>query len=304
VVSISPFNEPTSRWWKLGGHQEGCHFKPAGIDALLREALAEEPETTDGDGDATTDASSARRRSWAASGRILAASEEWSLDQTLATWDSLGTTARRAVGRLNVHTYAGDDQAAVRARADSAGIDVWVSEFGVGDSSGRELAHAVVRDLRGLRPTARVLWQPVSPDSWGLLVSDANGRPVRETAALEVFARFTRAIRPGMHLVACDHRNAVAAVGVDSVAVVVDASATKTAETLRIDLSRFSVPGRVTAEIAVAGKLGKVECRELKTGADGVACVEMPPGAVVSVVAANCIALAAPEQSGGERAQA
>jgi hypothetical protein len=56
VASLSPFNEPTSRWWVYGGRQEGCHFTAEGIDRVLTEA-AEMPELT-------------RRR-------IVAASEEW-----------------------------------------------------------------------------------------------------------------------------------------------------------------------------------------------------------------------------------
>ena len=277
VASISPFNEPTSRWWRFGGRQEGCHFTAEGIDALLRETLAESAPDV--------------RRHSESDPRLVAASEEWSLDQTLETWDALGATARRAIGRLNVHTYDGANRTAVRALATRAGIPLWVSEFGVGDESGGSLARALVRDVRELAPTAWVLWQAISPDSWGLLVSDAEGRPVRATPALEVFARFTRALRPGMHLTGCDDPNAVAAAGEGSAAVVLVATTSRAAETIELDLSRLAAPASVVAETSIVGRIGDPTRAELVPDAGGVVRFELSPGGVVSVVATESAAV-------------
>jgi hypothetical protein len=277
VASISPFNEPTSDWWRFGGPQEGCHFTPEGIDTLLRESLAEHAA-----GPLRRHGSSGRGHS-----RLVAASEEWSLDQTLATWDALGATARRAVGRLNVHTYDGSNRTAVRALAEEAGIPLWVSEFGTGDVSGATLVQTLARDLRELMPTAWVLWQAVSTDAWGLLVSDPQGRPRRTTAAFEVFARFTRALRPRMRLVACDGSGAVAAISEDSVAVVLAAAPDAAAETFELDLSAFTRPATVVAETSVIGALGGPSRAELAPQADGTVRFEVPVGAIVSVQAAG-----------------
>jgi galactan endo-1,6-beta-galactosidase len=200
VRSLSPFNEPTALWWVLGGRQEGCHFTREGIDRLLTELS---------------------RMTDIVGGRAIAASEEWSLDQAVASWDYLGASARRAIGRLNTHTYYGESRAAVRARAARAGIGLWVSEYGEGSSAGHDLALAIVRDLRELVPTAWVLWQAVSADNWGVLRMSRDKREVGPTAKFAVLAQFTRSIRPGMRLVGSDDPRSIAAVGSDRMAVVV-----------------------------------------------------------------------------------
>jgi len=231
VMSLSPFNEPTSNWWVLGGRQEGCHFTPDGIDRLLTE-LSEMPQVL--------------------AGRTIAASEEWSLEQALGTWDALGPTARRMVGRLNTHTYYGDARAAVRARAARAEVALWASEYGEGGPCGREMALAIVRDLRELAPSAWVLWQAVSPDAWGLLRFAREDGDVTTTPKFEVFARFSRSIRPGMTLVGTDDPRSVAASGdgVFSAVVVGDAESD---EVVCIDLgSAPAGAGLGTAEVTIA----------------------------------------------------
>lgn len=261
VASLSPFNEPTSRWWVFGGRQEGCHFTPEGIDHLLTE-LSKLPEVV---GD-----------------RTVAASEEWSLAQTVTTWDALGQTARRMVGRLNTHTYDGDLRASVRARAALADVGLWVSEFGEGSQFGWEMALAIVRDLRELGPSAWVLWQAVSPDSWGLMRLARNGTTVEEAAKFEVFARFTRSIRPGMRLVGTDDPMSVAARNCERVAAVVvgDASVSRN---VRVDVGSVVLG---VADVTIADAAAGLPSVTLHLKADGgVVSFALPAGAVASVTA-------------------
>jgi O-glycosyl hydrolase len=262
VASLSPFNEPTARWWVLGGRQEGCHFSPEGIDHLLT-TLSKMPEATEG--------------------RTIAASEEWSLEQAVATYDALGPSARRTVGRLNVHTYDGQWRSAVQARAARAGIGLWVSEFGEGEATGFDLAAAIVRDLRELSPNAWVLWQAVSPDHWGALRLLPDGSAVEATPKFEVFARFTRSIRPGMRLVGTDDPHSVAAVGAGIVSAVVLGSL-DAEETVRIDLGNHAV-GFV--EVATTDTLdrGRTVAQQLPCE-DGAVTLRLPAGGVASMTAA------------------
>ena len=299
VESISPFNEPTSQWWRYGGRQEGCRFTRRGIDGLLRDVAAMETRPGAADSAALAYAS-----------RLVVASEDWSLHQSIRAWDRLSPLARAVVGRFNTHTYHGTRRAALRARIAREGIPLWVSEFGVGDSTGALLAETVVRDLRELAPTAWVLWQAVSPDDWGLMVSDATGRPQHDTSALEVFARFTRALRPGMRFAGCDDPCAVAAVGDDGrVAVVVrstgpasedaraggldattEAVGAAASEALEVDFGGFALASgggvlRVVVETSIAGRPGSPASEEIAADADGVVRFELPAGSVASVVA-------------------
>jgi galactan endo-1,6-beta-galactosidase len=262
VSSLSPFNEPTSRWWVLGGRQEGCHFTAEGIDRVLTE-IAELPEI--------------------ARGRIVAASEEWSLGQALATWDALGPTARRAVGRFNVHTYDGESRSAVRARAARAGVPLWVSEYGEGGLLGRELALGIVRDLRELAPSAWVLWQAVSPDAWGPLRSAKDGSAIEVTPKFAVLARFTRSIRLGMRLIGTDDPLSVAAIGGGRLSAVIVAA--EDAERLvRVEVCSAMVLG--AAEVVVTDPAGgglstvlRIEPRQ------GRLSFRLPVGGVASVSA-------------------
>ena len=261
VTSLSPFNEPTSRWWVLGGRQEGCHFTPGGIDRLLTE-LSEMPDGTDA--------------------RTIAASEEWSLDQTLASWDALGPTARRTVGRLNTHSYDGESRSAVRARAARADVGLWVSEFGEGEPCGRELALAIVRDLRELAPNAWVLWQAVSPDAWGLLRFGRDAASVDVTPKFQVFARFTRSIRPGMRLVGTDDPMSVAAFGDKRFAAVIvgDPGAE---QVVRVEVGA-AVLGDVEVTITNAACAGPTTTQRAEAD-DGVVSFALPAGCIASLTA-------------------
>lgn len=261
VASISPFNEPTSRWWVLGGRQEGCHFTTGGIDRLLT-ALSVKPDVF--------------------KGRLIAASEEWSLEQAVETWDALGPSARRTIDRLNVHTYDGQSRAAVRARAARAGIDLWVSEFGEGDETGLGLALAIVHDLRELAPRAWVLWQVVSPDAWGALRLARDGATVAETLKFEVLARFTRSIRPGMRLVGTDDPFSVAAAAPDRCSVVVVGDA-ELHERVGVDFGEGAVSD-VEVIVVDAGGKGQI-ARHPVEPEDGVIRFRLPAGAIASVTA-------------------
>ena len=254
VESISPFNEPTSRWWILGGRQEGCAFDHEGIDDLLTEYVRS-PEL--------------------AGGRIVSASEEWSLEQAIATWDSLGPSARRAVGRINVHTYDGDSRAALRDRAERAGKPLWVSEFGEGGHHGWELALAIVRDLRELAPEAWVLWQAVSPDNWGLLRLSPDGSHAEKTDKFDVFAQFTRSIRPGMRLVGTDDPMSVAAVGDGRFSAVVVGDP-EVAEWVRLDVGGARL-GAVRVRVVSAIGAGVGAEQELDVAATDCSSSSCPP---------------------------
>jgi len=262
VNSLSPFNEPTSQWWVLGGRQEGCHFTPEGIDHLLTE-LSELPE--------------------AVGGRTVVASEEWSLAQTVTTWDALGPTARRTVGRINTHTYDGSRRAAVRARAARAGAGLWVSEFGESSQFGRELALAIVRDLRELAPSAWVLWQAVSPDSWGVMRLSADGSSAEQGSKFDVLARFTRSIRPGMRLVGTDDPMSIAACDDARFSAVIVGDASAAAE-VRVDVGSA---GLGAAEVTIAdAAAGQPSVTMQVEPVDGAVTFALPAGGVASVTAA------------------
>ena len=126
-----------------------------------------------------------------------------------------------------MHTYDGASRSAVRARAARAGAGLWVSEFGEGGPCGRELALAIVRDLRELAPSAWVLWQAVSPDDWGVLRFGRGGTAAETTRQVRGVRTVHALDSAGMQLVGTDDPHSVAAVGDErfSAVVVGDAEA-------------------------------------------------------------------------------
>jgi hypothetical protein len=159
-------------------------------------------------------------------------------------------------------------------------VGLWVSEFGESSQFGRELALAIVRDLRELGPSAWVLWQAVSPDSWGVMRLSADGTTAEQGSKFDVLARFTRSIRPGMRLVGTDDPMSIAARDDArfSAVIVGDASA---AQEVRVDVGSAGMgPAEVTIADAAAGR-PSVTMQVVPI--DGAVTFALPAGGVASV---------------------
>ena len=135
-----------------------------------------------------------------------------------------------SIGLVNVHGYSngtepyrGPNPELDRARWEQA---LWQSEYGDGDASGYTMAQELIRDMRELRPSAWIYWQPVEPDApdgygWGLINSsyiDTHDQPSAEKTPLirvnrkfYVYGQFTRYIRQGYRIVELDDPNSIAA---------------------------------------------------------------------------------------------
>ena len=248
--SVEPFNEPSADWWKYPGRQEGCHF-----DAPTQQVMAQ----------------SLRR----ALDRVhlsdvsVAAADENNMDAALITWNAYDSATRAVVGRVNVHGYSngtepyrGPNRGQVRRAVENK--PVWQSEYGDGDASGYTMAQAIIRDLKELRPSAWVYWQPVEPDApefgWGLINAnyvDTHDLPSAEKTPLVrvnrkffVFGQFTRYIRPLYHLISIDDPNSVAAYDPAGRRLVIVKVSADDAETVHFDLSHFAEVGDTSEVIA------------------------------------------------------
>lgn len=248
--SVEPFNEPSADWWKYPNRQEGCHFDIATQQKIL-ESLRRALDRVH------------------LNNLLIAAADENNMDAGLNTWNSYSPASRGLVGLLNVHGYSngtepyrGPKRAELRQVADTKRL--WQSEYGDGDASGYTIAQAIIRDLKELRPSAWVYWQPVEPDvpeyGWGLINAnyvDTNDKPSSENTTLVrvnrkfyVLGQFTRYIRPGYQMVAVDDENSVAAYDRSSHKLVIVEVTGDIAEEKTLDLSRFSVIGETVHQIA------------------------------------------------------
>ncbi len=243
VDSVEPFNEPSADWWKYPNRQEGCHFDVTTQKIILlslRRAL-DQAHLND---------------------VAVAAADENNMDAGVNTWKTYNSATCNLIGLVNVHGYSngtapyhGSNRDELRRAAGSKRL--WQSEYGDGDASGYTMAQAIIRDVKELRPSAWVYWQPVEPDEpeygWGLInanyidTHDQQNTPptplVRVNRKFYVYGQFTRYLRPGYQLIGIGDSNSVAAYDRGSHRLVIVKVTGDASETAKLDLSGFSVIG-------------------------------------------------------------
>ncbi len=174
--SISAFNEPGTNYWKAFGRQEGSHYTAESQSKLI-ETLADTLQN--------------RGITWIQ----LSANDETDLDLGINEFLSYSDNAKKAIHRINLHTYGGRDRVRARNIATEYKKRLWMSEVdgsgGMGYDPnhikpGLELAHQISVDLNWLKPNAWVFWQAVEdrdnmkPErenmNWGLIHADFSGK--------------------------------------------------------------------------------------------------------------------------------
>lgn len=256
--SVEPFNEPSAEWWKYPGRQEGCHFDVGTQQEIvqrLRRALGQAHLTE----------------------VAIAAADENDMDVGLSTWNTYSSDIRSLVAEVNVHgywkgvePYRGPNRAELRRVVGSKRL--WQSEYGEGDASGYTMAQAIVRDVRDLRPSAWVYWQPVEPDApqfgWGMINAnyiDTHDRSSTEKTPLVrvnrkffVYGQFTRYVQPGYHLIGIADSNSIAAYDPASHKLVIVKVSGDAPEATSFDLSGFSAVGDPVQVIATTTAPGGI----------------------------------------------
>ncbi|WP_406157154.1 RICIN domain-containing protein [Streptomyces sp. NBC_01005] len=223
--SLSPVNEPDTDYWHAGGGQEGSHWDPASqarMITTLRAALDAKGLTTP-----------------------IAAMDETNPGKFRSDWESYAPDVRKAVGRLNTHTYGTNGRTGARDIAKGETTPLWMSEVDLGGSVPQsftdmspalDLAQRINDDIRELEPRAWVLWQAVEDyenmtpghenSNWGLIQTDftpenAATEPLRKNKKYWAMANYSRFFRPGSRLVNTDDPQTLAAVRPDGKGVVV-----------------------------------------------------------------------------------
>mmetsp|Transcript_25907 Transcript_25907/g.54717 ORF Transcript_25907/g.54717 Transcript_25907/m.54717 type:complete len:508 (+) Transcript_25907:49-1572(+) len=224
--SVEPFNEPISEWWKATGTQEGCHFSHDSqslIVAMQREELD--------------------RRNLTA--MRVAASDENTYTEALATWSSFSHGTRSLVGQVNVHGYEQADGRRDLLREAVGHKRLWNSEYGDSDATGMSMASNLNLDFRWLHNTAWVYWQVLDAGGWGLIDSDltSGGWIGGATVKYFVLAHYSRHIRPGMTILDGGESNTVAAYDSSARRLVIVSANYNKEQWITYDLSKFRVVG-------------------------------------------------------------
>ncbi|KAF8167101.1 glycoside hydrolase superfamily [Crassisporium funariophilum] len=233
-ASVEPFNEPSSNWWTDTNNQEGSHFSISTQIQVIN-TLRTELNTR-----GLTSVS-------------VAASDENSYDLALSTWNSLDSSTRSHIGRINVHGYqqTGGRRDLLYTAASSAGREIWNSEYGDGDATGKQLAQDLLLDFSWLHPTAWTYWQAVDGPGWGLLEANLETKQLAAVAKkYYVLAHFTRHIREGMRILDSGSDDVVAAYDAGNQRLIIVAANFDAGQYINFDLSKFSKPSSNGASVA------------------------------------------------------
>jgi len=210
IQSITPTNEPYTNFWYAGSpKQEGCHFDIGNCESKiileLQKAMNEK-----GMGDV-----------------IISASDETSIDTQIDAFKALSADAKKAVGRIDTHTYGGWKRSDLRQLAVDSGKNLWMSEVDGNGTAGQNagamapglwLSERITTDCNGLNASAWILWQVIDKhvcaagyngkkDSgmvdmtkgfWGTAVADHDKNEIVLSKKYYCFGQYTRYIRPGM----------------------------------------------------------------------------------------------------------
>ena len=269
--SIEPFNEPSSGFWGANSNkQEGCDFRDNRLKSEVILALDK-----------------ALRGQGVRDGINIAVTDETSMDLAIDVYRALPPEAKKAVDRINTHSYSGSKRAEMMNLASSEKKQLWMSEVDGNSSVGGQaagdmasplwFAERVITDMNGMMPSAWVIWQVIDRHRsdfsmaersntslaggyWGLGIADHFTEQILLGKRYYAFGQFTRYIRPGDRIIASS-RNTLAAWNRESGRIVVVAiNVTGAERPLAFDLSEFkSIPADAAKVIRTSGQVNAGE---------------------------------------------
>jgi len=269
--SIDPFNEPSSGFWgAYSNKQEGCDFK----DNRLKSRVI-------------TELDKALRRRGVRDGILLAAADETSMDLAIDTYRALSPEAKKAVDRINTHSYSGSRRAEMQALAKAEKKHLWMSEVdGTGTLGGQAagdmgsplwFANRIITDVNGMMPSAWVIWLVVDRHRsdfnrmernntslrgayWGTGIFDHIEEKLLLGKRYYAFGQFTRYIRPGDRIIASSQSTLAAWNRESGKIVVVAVNSAANERPMTFDLSAFPrIPAASAKVIRTSGPVNAGE---------------------------------------------
>jgi len=193
--AVTPMNEPTGSWWKLGNVQEGCH-----MDAGQQNRVVNDLRTNLTACGLTTG---------------IGASEDTDEQDTINSINSYNATGKSNVTLIASHTYSANNPSGLQSFATSQGKPLWISEYGDGDGSGMTMARRIHDDINQTGAQAWTYWQFVDGTSgWAMVCNMEDGTGTTNYWFNEKFYvmwQFSHFIRPGFQILNVGDTNSLAA---------------------------------------------------------------------------------------------
>ena len=210
IQSAEAMNEPYTNFWKANSYkQEGCHFDQGSSQSTMIVEL-QKAMRDKGMGDV-----------------ILCGTDETSIDTQISSFNKLSNDAKKAIGRIDTHTYGGSKRAELKNIALSNGKNLWMSEVDSSGTAGTNagemsaalwLAQRITTDVNDMNASAWIMWQVIDSHIskngyngrkdtgmvdtqkgyWGVAVANHDENKIVLTKKYYAFGQYSRYIRPGM----------------------------------------------------------------------------------------------------------
>ncbi len=163
-TSATPMNEPYTNYWGANSaKQEGCHFDQGESESTMivtfKKELAKKAATATNENVKNV-----------LTNIILSGTDETSIDTAIDSYNKLTTEAKKAITRIDTHTYGGSKRAELSALAQKEKKNLWMSEIDGATRAGTDagemaaglgFAQRIITDVNGLKCSAWIMWNAV-----------------------------------------------------------------------------------------------------------------------------------------------
>ncbi len=267
VSSISPMNEPNTKYWQAYSEkQEGCHFDAGeSQNRILLETYK-----------------AIKKRGL--EHIELVGSDETSTSKQITAYNKYSDEVKSVIGRISTHTYGTRSINRLGALMKAERRNLWMSETDWSGEAGKNagdmcgglwLAKKIIADINGLSPSGWVLWQVIDyhiskagymgnkdfgmPNIrggfWGLAVADHDNEEIILSQKYYAMGQFSRYINPGDTIIHCDSNTLAAYNKNTGKIVIVCVNATSKTKNLTFTLQGFEVIGKTAEIIRTSGSL-------------------------------------------------
>lgn len=255
IQSVDAMNEPYTNYWKANSNkQEGCHFDQGNSQTKI---ILELQKSMDKRG---------------LDDVIICGTDETSIDTQISSYNKLSADAKKALDRIDTHTYSGSKRSELKDLAVKEGKNLWMSEVDGGNTAGTNagqmgsalwLADRITLDMNELNSSAWIMWQVIdnhisqngyngNKDSgmpninggfWGIAVADHDKNDIILTKKYYGFGQYTRYIRPGMTMLKSSRTTLAAYDKENKQLVIVAYNTSGNKKDINFDLSGFGTIG-------------------------------------------------------------